>query len=757
MKKGQQLSVLTLILLLSMSGIVLAVPEDIDNPIFHSRNDLNDLDDVNITSPVDLQLLLYNQSSDSWYNSYLNDSVHLVNASDNWNTDIGSLSTVNATEMENNGGTLSIVISWLNGAIGDVACLLTGCTMEGNIDMDNNNILDIGDLEVNNNISIGGQVNVTGNVIIQDRLFVGIDPSETNSIINPGDAAFRGNLAVVNGTLSAISGRYGASGLFFNHGANNPDKASFHLDFTGNLNVSTELFCDFTDNPFKENDTLNSIFVLFSAEFSTNNVFLAINSFENSSCVFVETRIFGDDDVTQLTTVSYVIAPQPVFGILDNGVVINGVRKYFNTDTSSEQFGSYIRENTLQDKPGGNLFADAFTNDNGDLEYVFGTQTGLNNSGNFFRNSLGIWSTTGYNTTQKQDLNFLHNIESRWSFINVTPFLDYFSSESGADLAVEGGIETQKVFIHDDLGNGELLGEGLFQWILRAGEHFNIIGGGMHIREEKIKEFGFPLGANITNFFEDFEMATLDKFELITSGKGVDEWAVDADIFGDCPTVDESFICIHAGPTGGSGDTVIQTNLTTIDLELNNLDFFINTFDMSSGGDFEIIMNNNIGSGDVSIYSTSIDVLDQRIITTIPSSMDDQILVTMEFVFSSSHPIRGDTWIDQITINATTIASSLQNISVQDGIIKFGDERCFISQEVINEDLDQEMNISCDNINLIGDVTAISITEITLNVTDSITVANNITLGSGATLWSNATCTFLASPDGSTVLEVCNA
>ncbi len=34
---------------------------------------------------------------------------------------------------------------------------------------------------------------------------------------------------------------------------------------------------------------------------------------------------------------------------------------------------------------------------------------------------------------------------------------------------------------------------------------------------------------------------------------------------------------------------------------------------------------------------------------------------------------------------------------------------------------------------------------------------HNITLLNGGQLWDNATCTFLESPDGSTVTEVCNA
>ncbi len=384
--------------------------------------------------------------------------------------------------------------------------------------------------------------------------------------------------------------------------------------------------------------------------------------------------------------------------------------------------------------------------DPGNEKVLAAWQSGKNNSGQYTRNSMGVFPDLGLT-----NVSILTNIEQMWFNFGISPLADYFSAENRTAIAALYAFESQKLFLHDDLGQGEFLGEGMFGMILRAGEKFNIREGAVHISDESIKEFGFQLGDNLTIFFEDFETVTLDKFTLITSGKGLDEWAVDASTLGDCPTVSESLICVHAGPSGGSGDTIMQTNITTIDLSLNNLAFYINTFDMTSGGDFEIVMNNNVGSGDVSIYSTVIDVLDQQIVTTIPASMDDQVEVSMNFIFSSSHPNRGDTWIDQIIINATTTASSLQNISVQEARIEFGNEDCFISQEVMNENIEQQINISCDNINLIGNVTATDVTEVSINVTTNInaqgdiTAGGNITgnflfLGNGAYIGYNATC-----------------
>ena len=51
----------------------------------------------------------------------------------------------------------------------------------------------------------------------------------------------------------------------------------------------------------------------------------------------------------------------------------------------------------------------------------------------------------------------------------------------------------------------------------------------------------------------------------------------------------------------------------------------------------------------------------------------------------------------------------------------------------------------------------ITIIDSNLNVTGHINMQGNLTTRDGGKLWSNSTCTFLGSPDGSTILEVCNA
>lgn len=140
---------------------------------------LNDLDDVNITSPAGQQVILYNQSSGDWYNSYLNDSAHHVNASDYWITgDRGSLRNI-----------AEIFSSWITN---DLFVERTGDTMTGNLDMDNNNISNVGHLQVN------GDGNFTGDLYVND-IFA------SNNSIFLGDTKLSGNgtsLVVDNGNIT---------------------------------------------------------------------------------------------------------------------------------------------------------------------------------------------------------------------------------------------------------------------------------------------------------------------------------------------------------------------------------------------------------------------------------------------------------------------------------------------------------------------------------------------------------------------------
>ncbi len=108
----------------------------------------------------------------------VNASILNVNSSDYWD----DLDTYNTTQIENSGGILNILESWLNG----VYCQLTGCTMNGDIDMGNNNITNSDTGFFTNlgssvsritkgwftDLDVSGTVNAT-NLIVNNTLIVG--------------------------------------------------------------------------------------------------------------------------------------------------------------------------------------------------------------------------------------------------------------------------------------------------------------------------------------------------------------------------------------------------------------------------------------------------------------------------------------------------------------------------------------------------------------------------------------------------------
>jgi len=123
-----------------------------------------------------------------------NNATASVNISDFWNTNLGSLGNVNATQFDNNAGTLTLDTFWLNSFGDSFWCKLTGCTMAGDIDMGTNDINNINnvnilnDLDVGDNVDVHGSVkideilNVTGKTYLNDDVFVDGDITADNFI-----------------------------------------------------------------------------------------------------------------------------------------------------------------------------------------------------------------------------------------------------------------------------------------------------------------------------------------------------------------------------------------------------------------------------------------------------------------------------------------------------------------------------------------------------------------------------------------------
>lgn len=246
---------------------------------YEQKNILNNLDDVLIISPLQMQTLVYNDTSGLWYNAYLNDSGHHVNNS----------------------------LLWDGHAYGDEG----HWGINGNDIYYNDGNVGIGTTTPQNKLNVIGELNVTDKAFFPE--FVGIGGQCNPALQGNGNLCVSGT-GLFNSSLASFAPPRGAAVLFQK---STPSPANFFLNGTASFNSSINRFCD-TDDPFNQSDDGSTIAILFSSPNTIPNSFIPITSVFNSTCVFINPVALGNLTDQLFTTILYIKTPEPTQMILDN-------------------------------------------------------------------------------------------------------------------------------------------------------------------------------------------------------------------------------------------------------------------------------------------------------------------------------------------------------------------------------------------------------------------------------------------------------
>jgi hypothetical protein len=346
-------------------------------------------------------------------------------------------------------------------------------------------------------------------------------------------------------------------------------------------------------------------------------------------------------------------------------------------------------------------------------------QSGKNGSWGYHRNSYGIFPDFGItNGSQLTDADYM------WSLAGINKRLSYDSSLNETSLGVLYGIETQKLIANDDLGNGQLFVEGAADIVLRnTNTDMNVIGGPLYPRYSEFVIEGTTLGQNVSIFSETFESGTMNQFSN-------NFWiAIDSP---DCPfhlTSGGTFCAENSGISPVESDVA---EFSSIGFEILNLTIDV-VADLdgpaTNDGVFQLYMDNNEGDNALIIEIDGLDLTEQTLSNlTIPATMDNKTMINISIEYDGES-LLNQINIDNIIITATAIEDTSVNVSRSRSHVKMldGDGDC----DIFAYDVEgtQNMNITCDEINFVGNVTQASVTEIELNITESLFVGENVTIG----------------------------
>ncbi len=408
---------------------------------------------------------------------------------------------------------------------------------------------------------------------------------------------------------------------------------------------------------------------------------------------------WGGFDITNLGNIT--IGDNIFFGDT-NHFLRKGISGFTGLGDSAFVF-RHVEEQPLGEIP---FMVVANKTDSNNDAVLISMQIGLNESNSILGNS---WFIVVNNLTN--NLTEYHKCFLVAGLLNKTLRVQCDSPESGADLIVQDDIQSFGTMFAD----GGIRAETLVDFIMN-GEDVNIQGGALHIFDLVTFEQGVVEGNEVTTFIETFG-GGLGSFTNLQDDLG--NWFVTSNIL--CDDGD----CANAIGISGVGNIIMEANISTVNINSTSLNFIYSLTNMLGANDFEVTVNNNVGSGEVSIFTDSTnDVIKSSQSIALPSSMTNQPIVSVRFNCDVTNTNR-QCFVDTIGVNGTAIATTLTNVSGFNSVWKMSDGA--LASDGFPE-TGIFFNASGNAIVIRGNMTIFeNVIEQDLNVTSSITL-NSVTL-----------------------------
>jgi hypothetical protein len=622
--------------------------------------------------------------------------------------------------------------------------ILTGdigyVTVMGLVNDINTSMFMEGDMLYLSGNELGGLVNTTPNapnfiievgLVVRSHattggIFVNLAPTDVTNGMVIQDLIINNNLTVsgnLTGTLANFSDNV-STDSWFNGNINASDVQNNNWledNQESSLNVNSSNFW-ITDN----NGTLRGINI---TQLENNLENLSINlgwltSFVNNlmtnpfdqSLNTTDDVTFNELDLTgRLNMTNNTIEQVSNITIL-NTIFFDESGQHLLKRGAKEQFGGISDEtfwfNHADEQTEGTItFLVSANKTNSDIDGInIMTQIGRNNSAGVLGNS---WMILPNNLTS--NLTVFSDCFLVANNLGETLRVQCDTGDTGSDFIVQDDIQAFGTMFAD----GGIRAESLADFVMN-GNNLDVQNGSIHIFTPVIFETGVTAGNEVIKFNEFFS-GGLGVFENQQIDNG--NWFATSSVF--CDDGD----CVEAIGISGSGNIIMQANFSTTNINTSTLNFVYSLVNILGNNVFNVTVNNNVGSGDVNVFSDSTNnVITDMESIVLPSSMDNRSVVTLEFECDVTSPNR-ECYVDTISVNGTAIATTLTNQSGFDSEICFGDGTLaadgFCERGII-------YNASADQIVIRGNSTITIIDQQDLNITNSITLA-----GETITDWDN--------------------